>query len=196
MPTGYPLTDGLFVDTAWLNATGARLLGSLSQFPLSIHADFSNIPQTYKHLLVLWKAQGAAAAATEYFGIRFNGDSSAHYLTQELSSAGAAVSSVEYLTAGGDTMGYVGIAAAGSAASANDYGVGWVVIPDYTEATSLYARWNAGSGMWSGTTTGTGRSTLIQGQYLPASIGAITRITILPKVTHFNGGLVNLYGLG
>lgn len=196
MPTGFPLTSGLFTDTAWLNATGARRLGAFILIGGS-NVDFIAIPATYKHLLVTWKARSNVVAVSDFLGMRINGDVSNHYLSQELSAAAAVVTSIEYLTTGGDVMGYVGKVAGASAASGNDYGCGWLFLPNYNDGTSFYPSWLGGASFASGTATGTIGVNLIQGQMYPAAIGAVTRLTFLPKNgTAFTGSSFTLYGLG
>lgn len=90
---------------------------------------FSNIPQTFAHLLLLYYARGDRVNVAEILGIRFNGDSGNNYdslNSQERDPA--ALFTAETLAGSFARMGLF----AAASATANVFNGGMVRIPHYT----------------------------------------------------------------
>lgn len=92
---------------------------------------FAAIPQTHKHLLLVFRAI-QDTATTRTVGARFNNDSGNSYDTQFMEAAGTGVTSGRFQNASITEVGVSGSDSVGSSSSINE-----CMIPDYT-ATNWY----------------------------------------------------------
>lgn len=102
----------------------STLVGSVAAF------DFTSVPATFAHLLLMLYLRCDDVATITGANIRFNGDTGANYDFQYASGSAAAVTATESF---GATAGQCGLAPAASAA-ANLFGVAYVFIPHYAAA--------------------------------------------------------------
>jgi hypothetical protein len=153
--------------------------------------DFTSIPGTYAHLLVMCSLRGDTAATSAAVQARFNNDSAANYDDQRLTGSAAVPASAEALAA---TSATVGICPANTA-TANYFGGLCAFIPKYASTTGNKI-FVAPFAYWIGTSGGNGVVGVGSGQWRTAGT-AITRLTLLPSAGNFvAGSRATLYGLG
>lgn len=175
MPTAYPIAaDGTFVDTAFLNALGSRNLGVVAPASgTTASVTFTGpFPSSYNHLMVVWKARTALAAATDFLMCQVNNDTNSVHYWQEVHGTGATAVSAEGL---GQNAWRVGAITGASAASGFDFGSGWLLIPNF-RSTTLRHGFVGSSGEWSGTSTGNGFHGIFAGQI---KLGVAAAVSIL-----------------
>lgn len=145
--------------------------------------DFTNIPATYKHLMIEYEA-GTTDAADQPFFFRFNNDSAANYQYQVLSGSGGAVTAAASLA---QSQGQVGTLGAGGNSVAQ------ITIMNYAGTIR--------NKLWVATSYAFGTvqfASTIGGRYTSgAPILAINRITLLPTSPKLigTGSRFTLYGL-
>lgn len=160
-------------ETAMVINTKRQVVGA-SAASISI----SNIPATYKHLMLVLEMRTDGAVTMDNILIRFNADSTAaNYYSQFGLHSATAWSSGEALgTTGACLMSSV---AAGASAPANVNGIAIVYIPNYASAALQRAL-----AYWGGVRGGTGSATLRAANgaafWLNAA-AAINQITLLPS---------------
>jgi hypothetical protein len=154
--------------------------------------DLTAIAATYNHLMLLLYVKDDGAVINSWVNLRFNNDSAANYDREQAAATGnsnspagnAAATSMQVLFSAGTT-----------GATAQAFGAGCLVLPNYTGTTGYKA-----------VTTMTGAIGLVgtitnylSGTYqgLWRSTAAITRITLLPgNGSNFvAGSRVSLYGI-
>lgn len=167
-----------------LGSRGAEPMGGVIADQLltatTASVTFSAIPQTYRHLLLMWTARGDGSGSFTELGARLNGDAAANYVGQYAYAGGAGqgvsgtYAQVSYLTSSG--------------AAANLADAGRLELPHYT-GTSFH------------------KLLLASGVYSPAqalyeyagrwpSTAAITSLTLVPQQGNFTvGSRFTLYGL-
>ncbi|MCL5265215.1 MAG: hypothetical protein M1343_08500 [Chloroflexi bacterium] len=155
----------------------------------SVSFDFTNIPQTFRHLQVVYAVRGDAAGTLVSLGLRFNGDAGNNYDFEYLIAAAATTTPAEGLALSFINAG--GVVAAG--APANLFGMGQILIPNY--ASTLMEKAADCSeirkiGTASGNISWTGR-----GGYW-RNIAAISQLTLFATAGSFaESSIATLYGL-
>ncbi len=146
-------------------------------------ADFTGIPQTYRHLFVVFKVRTFANGSST---ITFNGDNGANYDTQLLQGAAAAAAALEGL---GGAAGNVGA----TAGAAGEGTTGTIFIGFYADPTlnkQAMAHVGYSNGILSGNTQVRGDTTHWR------NTAAINRVTITGAGGGFRAGsILSLYGL-
>lgn len=104
-----------------------RLIASTRLGAGAASIDFTSIPQTYKHLMLIISGQTTHTSATNVL-LRFNGDSGANYHWVLIGGAGGAATSSN--SALGTSIVPASLPASTSTARA---GSGIIVIPEYTQ---------------------------------------------------------------
>jgi hypothetical protein len=132
---------------------------------------FSSIPQTYKHLLIVGLARGTRAANTETLAVYFNGSAAANYNYMYVLGTGAGAVSSGGAT--GDTLGAFGVCDAGNS-TAGKYTAYALFIPHYTSG--LQKGWAPAPTQTYGTGGVSGQALFMAGSW---NLGnAITQINI------------------
>ena len=172
------LTEILRGVDALLAARAVKIADSLLGAAAS-EIDFTGIPGTYSHLLVVLFLRSDAAVTVTSAGLRFNNDADpSHYFRQLLRGNDAAASAADVLGVEGSlNVALLPGANAGGSAFAGS----WIFIPNYTTAVYkvLAALSNADLGIGAG------------GLYADVGSGswrataAINRITVLPAAGNF-----------
>lgn len=91
---------------------------------------FSSIPSDYRHLLLVATGRTAESAVFSDVGLRFNGDTAAHYASSTI-SGGSLASNTSF----GTTLARYGLIFAGATAPASEPGSGYLLIPNYSGTT-------------------------------------------------------------
>lgn len=132
----------------------------------------SSIPNTYRNLVIVLEARSSSATSgITSVKIRFNNDSGSNYDSQYLAAVAATPASGESLA---DTGMYIGDAPLGNS-PAGYYSSHHVEVPHY--ANTLYHKAaNSSNAVWSGTSTGNGRTALACGSW--RSTAAISRLQV------------------
>lgn len=147
------------------------------------NADFQNIPQTYRHLLIVYKAGGSGNGQ---LGITFNNDATLSYDDQVLQGAGAAAAAFETLGSGGGSAGELSGAASEGAG-------GFVLIPFYADAT-LRKQSLSHVGYSQGNLTGQTQARHDTTHW--RNTAAINRVTLQPPGGAWRAGsIISIYGL-
>jgi len=154
--------------------------------------DFTSIPQTFAHLLLVVQARGDAVATNVDLFARCNGDAAGNYDYEQAFASASAMAVAESLaTAGGLYLG--GIAAA-SASAAGHNGCSFAVIPNYAKTTLEKLATIINSYKY-GTTTGTVRAQLLAAFW--RSTVAINQLTVRPSSGNLAAGTrATLIGMG
>lgn len=153
-------------------------------FPVdtAANADFQNIPQTFRHLLIVFKIGTSANGASS---IILNNDNGANYDRQLLQGAAAAAAAAETLGAAGGNFPTPGAATEGA--------TGKILIAFYADAT-LRKQISSLTGYSQGNTTGLTQARADTTHW--RNTAAINRVTIVPAGGTFRAGsIVSLYGL-
>ena len=154
--------------------------------------DFSDIPQTYKHLKIIGSVRGDQAATTDTVRMRVNNNSTADdHAHQILLGIGATAAAAEGVT--DQTSAEVAIVS-GASATARYFGSFELTISDYTDANKAPI-WISNNSLVIGVAT----SNLYVRQYTGVLdvAGAVTRLTFFPGggsnlVEH---SIISLYGI-
>lgn len=192
MATGFPVKPLELVDLAWLNSVGARMIGDIAPAGTT-GPSFTSIPQTYSHLLLLWKGQSATDAGTATVQMRLNSISTANYHDQLIQALAATPSASEALLA---TSGRVGsVPGSTGRTDAHYQACGMVLMPGYSLATSFPTY----VGLWQfalANSTGNLRSSMLGGA-LQSATGSISAVQlILSTGTNWaTGSRATLYGM-
>lgn len=143
--------------------------------------DFTSLPTTYAHLLVVVYARSDRAATLDTVGGRFNGDSAANYDYQYAGGSGATTSAAESL---GATSFYVGDMP-GNTAGANLFSTSVFTVSHY--AGSSNNKSTVGHNLVKiGTASGNLSARVIGGAW--RSSAAINRITLVSVLGNFVAG--------
>jgi hypothetical protein len=192
LPTKNPgdvLTSALWNTYLQGNADSGfmRMLADSTLVGAQASFDFTSIPATFAHLMLVLFARGDTAASTTPVLMRFNGDTTAQYMFQLMFASATTVGASEGLT---QTSIQAGVMPANTA-GASEFGECDITIAHYTTA-NLKAS-NSRYGLRTASTTGT----LITGASSGSWNGsAINRITLLPAAGNFvAGSRATLYGL-
>lgn len=150
---------------------------------VNANADFPAIPQTFRHLLIVYKAGGSGNGQ---LGITFNGDGTLSYDTQLLQGAGAAAAAAETLGTGAGSAGEL-------AGAATEGAGGFVLIPFYADAT-LRKQSLSHVGYSQGNLTGQTQARHDTTHW--RNVAAINRVTLAPPGGAWRAGsIISLYGL-
>lgn len=159
---------------AWVTLGSTKLTAAAASF------DFTGIPATFAHLMVVAYLRGDTASGLITIIQRFNNDSAANYDWQALSGVGAAASGFEsFATTGGfDT-------APAATAPANLFAGVRLVIPHYANAANNKAIVRARDAK-----AGTSSLSLSAGPSVGfwRSNAAINRVTLLPAAGNWAAG--------
>jgi hypothetical protein len=151
--------------------------------------DIQNIPQTYAALRLQCYLRTSEAAAISVITVRFNNDSVANYVVQQIRTVAGAVTGIELFN---QTYAKLGNAP-GASAPAGSFGAFTADIPHYAGT----ANHKAMISTW-GTRSVAATSGLEIGQIASfwLSAAAVSRITVLPGAGQFAAGSrCTLYGL-
>lgn len=152
--------------------------------------DFTGIPTTYAHLMIVVYARGDTAASSTNLLARLNNDSAANYDNQFLSSQAAVSTASESLAATALTCGAIPAATAG----ANLFGQAEILVAHYAGA----ANNKSTRTVW-GMKIGTASTNLNVGDNTGfwRSSAAINRVTLFPAAGNFVAGTrVSIYVMG
>ncbi len=171
----------------------------LFEFTGGGQADFNNIPQTYKHLILIGQTSGSKGAAGQYatgVGIDFNTDSvSANYAAMTWGRYASLVANTTY------TIGGISIADTIPVWKGDNYGAPFfAIIPNYTATSGFYKTAMGLSTYCYGTATTAYGAALYGGTWF--STAAITRLRVFgnyASTARYNfspGTIISLYGWG
>lgn len=190
LPTKNPgdlLTSALWNTYLKGNADSGfmRMIADTTLGASAATVDFTSIPATFAHLMLVGLARGDTAAVTTSILLRFNGDAGASYAVELLQGSGAAASAAA--ATGGTSMQLGSIAAATAADTV--FTPVWCLIPNYL---NTVAGKDALSLCYSA-----GGTQLVQlaGGHWP-NLTAVNRITLLLAAGNFlTGTRFTLYGV-
>ena len=152
--------------------------------------DFTGLPTTYAHLMVVLYTRGDAAAISVAQILRLNNDSGANYQDQRLYGDGAGVTAAESLA--GTSIGLGNTTA--STGPANAFGTSIVMIPHYAGASNQKTI-SANVDYRNGTGAGSSFTMRVSGWW--ASTAAVNRVTIAPSSGNFvAGSRCSIYVMG
>lgn len=167
---------------------GWALFGKTDPNGATAALTFQSIPQTHKHLKIVWYARLTGAATVETLNIRINGDSTAgNYDHQHVRGDGAAVTAAEAF--GSNNHGSL-VSGQGVAQS---FGIGIIDIPHYTNTANQKAI------NWAITYkygTSSGQIQLRSGMNYWRTVSAVTSIDIVAPSVFAVGSRISVYGLG
>jgi hypothetical protein len=190
LPTKNPgdvLTSALWNTYLQGNADSGfmRMLADSTLSGAAASIDFTSIPSTFAHLMLVAYLRGDNAAALISALLRANNDSAANYLFEQVSGAAAAASATS--GAAQTAMTASGLCAAAGAAAGTFTPI-VAFIPHYTNVVG--AKTMLGLSFYAGTP-----QVQLLGNYW-SSTAAINRLTLLPSVGNFiAGSRFTLYGL-
>lgn len=171
----------------------AKGVGCVADTTLGIAAasfDFTSLPSTYAHLIIVLYARGDLAATTVNVFARFNNDNTANYDYQQTSASAAATTVSESF---GQTSMFVGNCA-GSTAGANLFGHLDILTSNYANASNN----KLARALWAqkiGTASGNLQAGAVTSFW--RSNAAINRITLLPGTGNFvAGSRCSIYAMG
>ena len=152
--------------------------------------DVTNIPQTYRHMLIELNARGTKSAVSCTGNVRLNNDSGANYHSISLYGTNSAAASGESYSQTTSAL----LTMAAATAPANYASTASLLIADYA-STSLFKNVHGLNSVWWGTSAGTQAIAAAAFQWL--STAAIDRITIYPDSGSWKAGSrLTIYGLG
>lgn len=168
---------------------GYKVLGETILGSDTANIDFTSIPGTYRHLLVVAFLRGTTVATNQAIHLRLNNDSGANYDVQQLYVNNASVTGAETI---GGTSDYLGTINAASA-PANTFSPVEILIPNYAIGTQnkvfLSRCYNKRA-----ESSGNLFSWMNNGDY--RSNTAITRVTLYPGADNFlAASMATLYGI-
>lgn len=150
---------------------------------------FSSIPNSYKHLVVLWGARGDQAATSTLINLTFNNDGGSNYFSERL-NAGTAGTFVEQV---GTTSGAIAAITAANG-PANWASNGQIIIPNYANTTFNKTCFGMEGGAILAETS-TNIRTLISTVYYK-STSAINRMDlVLASGNYVSGSYFELFGI-
>jgi hypothetical protein len=139
----------------------------------SASIDIQNIPQTFRHLLVVVFARCDGSGAAQNLTARYNGDSTANYDSQFLTASATTVAGAEILASTSMRWGQVPAATA----PAGSFSGGTIWIPNYADAGNMQpAQTHFGNKQGNAG----GLHALELGMAFYRLAAAVSRITILP----------------
>lgn len=152
--------------------------------------DFSGIPTTYGHLLIIVQARSDTAATATNLLLRFNNDSGTNYDTQLHSGSAAASTAAELFAGSAMTIGAIAAATAGAGLA----GTAVIFVPNYA-GTTFNKTANGNYDNKIGTATANMTVGRIAGQW--RSTAAINRVTIFATAGNLvTGSRVGVYVMG
>ena len=155
--------------------------------------DFTSIPATYRHLLVVWSLRTDAAAAIDTASTNFNNDTTnANYDREFLQAAASSTTALEKLAT---TASRSGATITGNTAPASQFGHGQMLVHNYANVNFFKVASIEGSQWSARTTNGMLHYWNVMGW---ANTAAINRLTFTPVTgTNFKAqSVVALYGIG
>lgn len=163
----------------------STLIGSAASF------DFTSIPATFAHLLLVVYARSDTAAVSDSVIARFNGDTGANYDYQTAAAVATAVTAQEVFAATGVTLAG---GMPGGTAGANLFGVTDILIPHYANALNNKVA-HCRSGWKAGTATTNVQKRDADGYW--RSNAAINRVTLVCSSggNFVAGSRATLYGM-
>ena len=181
--TEYDLTGG---GGDWTLIADVKLASTAASI------DFSSIPNTYKHLVIIGSLKSAAAAAADSLRVRFNGSTDVIYDALKINIEHPDTL-ITYETLGSSSMN-VGAISGSSSVSANEFSVVELIIPDYLDGSKYQGVINNNMLIRG---AATGDLALRSGFGTWKSTAAITQITLFADGGDFvAGSRATLYGLG
>ena len=151
---------------------------------------FTSIPQVWSHLLIVCNLQTAAGSSVDDLWVRFNGDTSAKYISQYIRAVDTTVSGDGVQT---DTK-LLGGAVPG--ASAGAFSTNVLFVANYT-AVIHHSMVAMAHGAYAIAAAANQRIGLAGGSWVPTAAAAITSVTLLPSTDAFvDGSKATMYGLG
>lgn len=163
-----------------------KSLGCVADSTLGVAAasfDFTGLPTTYAHLMIVCQLRGDTVATTVDAYARFNGDTAANYDWQYVRASAAAVTAAESF-ASATTGLYLGSASAASA-TASVASVHMIDVPNYGGTTFNKAT-HTRTAIKLGTSTTNLNAFELGGFW--RSTAAINRITVFPVSGNFAAG--------
>jgi hypothetical protein len=153
---------------------------------LGASADFTNIPQSFKHLMITGTLRGTSANTIEYGNLTFNGTSSGYSYTNLIGDGSSVVSNRN--TPVGNGAFYLGLFPSGNS-TAKIFGSFTIYIYNYTNSSyNKTATWHSGTDV-----NGGGQS--LDGAGVWGSTSAINRVTIYGSNGSNALGKISLYGI-
>lgn len=153
-------------------------------------ATFASIPQTFKHLEVVWDARDTTVATAVNLNMRLNGDSGSNYYYEFNQATAATPSSNEGLAA---SSGFVGVVSSASA-PANVSASGVIRFPNYTGA--VFAKtWTAECIFATSNSSGGTILDSMGGRWM-ATVAPVTQIALFPTTLFVTGSVFTLFGEG
>lgn len=151
--------------------------------------DFTSIPATFAHLMLVLYGRGDTAATDVGAQLRMDNDSSALYYSEVLDVNGTTVTASESIAGTSAVVGRVPAASG----QANWFGSCAILIPHYAAGSNAKG-WTSHGSCARGTTTG---NTILRiGSGLWSNISLINRLTLFPAAGNFAAGSrATLYGL-
>jgi len=175
----------------WAAAAGGGYITRITDTTLgsdTANFDFTSIPGTYAHLLIVINCRCSLAATEGTVGIQFNGDTGSNYHYQQHRGNNATSASALVATQTNGRVGYI----AGNTADANAFTGHEIWINDYANASYRKSYQAKGGGVM---TSSQGWVTNIAGIWSTTS--AITRVTLIEQsASNFKtGSRATLYGI-
>lgn len=187
-----PLMPTTIISTSPIYPTGLVVISDIVLQADTASFDISDIPGTYKHLMLMADLRSTESATFSEIQLRFNNDSGGNYewhykYLQSNDGSGT--------TDGGTSATSLGVGQAdGATADANKSGALNVYIPNYA-GTAFYKNFQSESAH--GRTTAVGQRVRIIGQGVWKNTTAVTRVTLLPGSGNWlAGSRLTVYGLG
>lgn len=152
--------------------------------------DFTSIPQTHKHLLLVTNLRGDTAANTVAPNLRFNNDSTANYHSNVMQANGAGTAVGQTIAGTSASLGSVNAGTAPASTAAKFF----VFIPDYIDVT-----FRPGGVVLSDFQVALSANNVyvLIGAFTLNIAGAVSRITLLPAAGNWDiGSRATLYGIG
>lgn len=156
--------------------------------------DFTGLPTTYAHLMVILYGRGDTAAALTNVQCRFNNDSTATYHQQALDATGATVTAAD-AGAAAVTSALIGFIPAATS-PANAFGQLDMVVAHYANAVNQKTFVAKSYAKSAATGVGAGFLRTVGGVWMLAPV-AINRITLFPAAGNFAAGTrASVYVMG
>jgi hypothetical protein len=156
--------------------------------------DFQNVPQTFRHLLIVaGNLRTNTAAGQTALSVRFNNDATNSYGTTIVTNAGGAGVNGNAFAAQTQLLDAM-LMNGTTAPAADGGGTGLLLVGDYRSTTNHKTGVSLSVGGYTGTTTPAYLS-MVAFHWRPAAAAAITRVTCFPDTGSFILGTISLYGL-
>lgn len=180
-------TLGAGADPAWAALPTITTIAESVLGADAANVDFTSIPATYRHLMIVIYGQSALGADIDTVMVRFNGSSAANYENQRLRGS-STTASAAFST--GQTSLEVGVIS-GRTIADDQFGACVIWIPGYADSAKLKAAIGMGISI---------RSALaaieLSGGHNTSITAALNQVTVFPGAANWKAGtIVTLYGL-